>query len=229
MLIDFLVGKNFVVTVSDCKIGYFDELREREQDETNIGELDAESFVGSLLDLHIVTYFRALEKIEAEVDALDEKILNGETKYEEFLAEMVKLRSNVSKLRRWFLPHRDVFYALSRPHFFTAEDSDASEYFKILSEHFDNAVDVIESSRDTVIGLFDLYAAKANEKTNQIVQRLTYITVIVGFLGVVAGALGMNFTKLDFFEHDYGFWIIIGAMVAFAAVFTAIAYWRKWV
>lgn len=226
--IDFLVGKNFVVTVSDCKIEYFDEFREREQGETNIGELDAESFVGALLDLHIVTYFRALEKIEAEVDRLDDDILNDKTNYEKFLSEMVKLRANVSKLRRWFLPHRDVFYALSRPDFFPANNSGTSEYFKILSEHFDNAVEVIESSRDTVIGLFDLYAAKTNERTNQVMQRLTFITLLVGSLGVVAGVMGMNF-KLDFFESENGFWIMIAVMLAMAFIFALIAKWRKWI
>lgn len=226
--IDFLVGKNFVITVSDCRIHYFDEFREREQGETNIGKLDSESFVASLLDLHIVSYFRVLEELESQVDELDDKILIGETKYEEFLGEMVKLRSDVSKLRRWFLPHRDVFYALSRPDFFPANESDATEYFKVLSEHFDNAVEVIEGSRDTVIGLFDLYAAKTNERTNEVMKRLTFITLLVGGLGVFAGAMGMNF-KLDFFESDNGFFITVGVMGAFAIIFILLSFWRKWI
>ena len=226
--IDFLVGKNFVITVSDCQIDYFDEFIEREQGETNIGELDSESFVAALLDLHIVSYFRVLEEIEAQVDELDDKILGGKTEYKEFLGDIVKLRSDVSKLRRWFLPHRDVFYALSRPDFFPADDSDATEYFRILSEHFDNAVEVIEGSRDTVIGLFDLYAARTNERTNQVMQRLTFITLLVGGLGVFAGAMGMNF-KLDFFESDNGFFITVGVMGAFAIIFILLSFWRKWI
>lgn len=226
--IDFLVGKNFVITVSDCRIDYFDEFREREQGETNIGELDSESFVATLLDLHIVSYFRVLEEVESHVDELDDMILSGETKYKEFLGEIVKLRSDVSKLRRWFLPHRDVFYALSRPDFFPANESNATEYFKVLSEHFDNAVEVIEGSRDTVIGLFDLYAAKTNERTNEVMKRLTFITLLVGGLGVFAGAMGMNF-KLDFFESENGFWIALGLMTVFAIIFILLSIWRKWI
>jgi magnesium transporter len=227
--VDFLVGKNFVVTVSDGEPEYFKEFRMREQGETNIGELDTESFIGTLLDFHIVTYFRALEYIEAEVDDLDDKILSGETKYKEFLKKMVRLRSDVSNLRRWFLPHRDVFYALSRPDFFPAMDSDALEYFKTLSAHFEHGVDIIEGSRDTVISLFDLYAAKTNEKTNRIIQRLTFVTLVVGTLGVFAGAMGMNFNKFGFFEHEYGFWIMTAIMLAFAGFLALLAFWRKWI
>jgi magnesium transporter len=108
--IDFLVGENFVVSISNGEVDYFEEFREREKGETSLGKLDAESFTASLLDLHIVSYFRALEDVERRVDRMDDRILKRDLEDEEFLQEMVKLRRDVSKLRRWFLPHRDVFY-----------------------------------------------------------------------------------------------------------------------
>jgi Mg2+ and Co2+ transporter CorA len=55
--IDFLVGKNFVVTVHDGDVKYLQEFTRREKGERHIGDLDAESFVATMLDLHIVSYF----------------------------------------------------------------------------------------------------------------------------------------------------------------------------
>ena len=124
--IDFLVGENFVVSIHKGEVDYFKEFHERENGETQIGELDAESFVSTLLDLHIVSYFRALEEIEEKVDRLDEKVLKTNLEDREFLSEMVKLRRVVSDLRRWFLPHRDVFYALARPDFMRISQSDSA-------------------------------------------------------------------------------------------------------
>jgi magnesium transporter len=226
--IDFLVGKNFVITIHDNDVGYFDEFRERENGETQIGELDAESFVAIFLDLHIVSYFRALEIIESKVDKLDEEILKEKAIESIFLNEVVGLRADVAKLRRWFLPHRDVIYALSRPDFLPVAQSDSTESFRLLTQHFENAVDAIESGRDTILSLFDLYATKSAERMNVIIQRLTFITVMVGTLAVIAGVLGMNF-KWQAFESETGFWITIAGMGLFTILLTTIARWRQWI
>lgn len=215
--IDFIVGKNYVISIHDEEVGYFKNYTELEKGETHIGELDAESFVAALLDLHIVSYFCALEEVEAKVDDLDAKVLETKIETDEFLKEMVRLRKNVSNLRRWFLPHREVFYALSRPDFRQIAQSDSAESFRVLTEHFENAFDAIEASRDTLLGLFDLYATKSADETNDLVKRLTLITLILGMLGVIAGTLGMNFEVDAIFKADNGFWITVTIMLLLAA------------
>lgn len=226
--IDFLVGRNFVVTIHDGEVNYFNEFRAREKGETHIGELDAESFVAALLDLHIVSYFRALEEIELKVDKFHEKVLKVDIETEKFLAEMVRLNSDVSKLRRWFLPHRDIFYAFSRPDFTQISESDSVEQFNLLNRHFDLAVGSIESTRDTVLSIFDLYGTKSTHLTNVFIQRLTFLTVMVGALSVIAGSLGMNF-KVDFFESPSGFWITVAGMVLIVIGLTVLAKFKRWI
>ncbi len=101
---------------------------------------------------------------------MDENILRRDLEDEEFLKQMVKLRNEVSKLRRWFLPHRDIFYLLSRPDFKQAADDDSLENFRQLNEHFESAVDSIESSRETVLSLFDLYTTKTSHRMNYLID-----------------------------------------------------------
>jgi len=227
--IDFLVGKNFVVTIHDDDVEFFKKYTELEKNENHIGELDAEGFVAALLDLHIVSYFCVLEEIEEEVDRLDTKVLETEVGTDEFLKEMVRLRKTVSSLRRWFLPHRDVFYALSRPDFQRVAQTDSAESFHLLNEHFENAFDAIESSRDTLLGLFELYATKSAQTTNDLVKRLTFITLLVGGLGAIAGVWGMNFEVGYFKSGEYGFWLTIGAMFLISMAFTILAKYKRWI
>jgi magnesium transporter len=227
--IDIVVGKNFIVTVHEGEVGYFGEFRDREKGETSIGELDAESFLATLLDLHIVSYFRALEEIDKAVDEMDEKILEKDLDAEKFLSEMVRLRQSVTNLRRWFLPHRDVFYSLSRPDFQQISESDSADNFRQLSEHFEHAFDAIESSRDTVLSLFELYATKSAQLNNDLIQRLTFITLIVGFLGVIAGIFGMNFEADEVFKKENGFWIALIAMLIISVGLTILAKFKKWI
>jgi len=227
--IDFLVGKNFVVTVHDGDVKYLQDFVRRERGETQIGELDAESFVATMLDLHIASYFRVLERVEHSVDKMDERILEKDMEDEEFVEQMVTLRREVSKLRRWFLPHRDIFYTLSRPDFKQIANSDSFESFQLLNEHFESAVDSIESSRDTVLSLFDLYTTKSSHQMNHAMRRLTFITLTVGSLGVIAGIFGMNFEVGFFKAAETGFWMTIGGMILLAVITASVAFYRRWI
>lgn len=227
--IDFLVGKNCILSIHDGEVPYFREFSELEEGESHIGDIDAEGFVAALLDLHIVSYFNALEDIEEKVDELDTRVLETDIETSEFLAETVVLRKAVSDLRRWFLPHRDVFYALSRPDFQWISDSDSAEHFKTLDQHFEHAVDAIESSRDTVLGLFDLYATKSAQRMNEFIQRLTFITLLVGALGALAGIFGMNFEVEYFKAAEYGFWLTIGSMALIMVSLTILAKIKGWI
>jgi magnesium/cobalt transport protein CorA len=225
--IDFIVGENFVLTIHDGGVEYFIEFRKREKGETNIGELNSKSFLISLLDMHILSYFRALETVEENVDKFDEKILKEDLKTSDFLTEMVSLRQNVSNLRRWLTPHRDVFYALARPDFFPEDPEKAANNFHLLNQHFESVVDSIEVGRDTVLSLFDLFATKAARKLDRVMHRLTFITLIVGTMGVIAGVLGMNF-DLAFFKDPNGFWMAVGLMGVLAICLTLAARFMRW-
>lgn len=227
--IDFLVGKNYILSIHDDEVPYFKEFFDLEEGETHIGDLDAESFVSALLDLHVVTYFLALERIEETVDKLDTRVLETDIETNDFLAATVELRKSVSNLRRWFLPHRDVFYALSRPDFRWIAESDSAKHFKMLNQHFENAVDAIESSRDTVLGLFDLYATKSAQMMNKFIQRLTFVTLLVGALGAIAGIWGMNFEVEYFKSAEYGFWLAIGSMGLIVVSLTILAKFKRWI
>jgi magnesium transporter len=209
--IDFLVGKNIVITIQDGEVDYYEEFRNLEEGERHIGEMDAESFVATLLDLHVVTYFRVVEKIERQVDKFDEQILTSDLSDEDFFSKMIGLRRDVSKLRRWLMPHRDVFYALSRPDFEQISESDSAGHFQNLNQRFEGAVDAIENLRDTVLSLFDLYATRTSHRMNELMKRLTFVAIIFGALSVIVGALGMNF-EVGFFKASNGFWFALIGM-----------------
>ena len=228
LMIDYIVGKNFIVTIHEGEVEYFEEFRRREKGETPLGELDAESFLATLLDLNIVSYFRAIEELERRVDDIDERILRKELETEDFISVMVKLRRDVSRLRRWLMPHRDIFYSLSRADFHQIAESDSGEQYKMLNQHFEGAIDAVENSRETVLSVFELFATKSAQMTNTFVQRLTFLTLLTGSLAVIAGVLGMNF-KASVFEAENGFWITVAGLVFVAGGLTSFARFKRWI
>jgi magnesium transporter len=210
--LDLFCGANYVVTVHPEGIEFLKDFKDQIKGDTKMGMLTAESLVASLLEWHITSYFRVLEKLEIEVDKLDEEIL-GSSPERSFLPELIKLRNRVSRLRRLLAPHRDVFYALARPDFVLLADSESAPHFKTLNDRFERAMDSIEAARDLVISSFDLLTTRTAEYTNDVMKVLTFATVLLGATGVIAGILGMNF-EMEFFKSgSIGFWSVISGMI----------------
>jgi magnesium transporter len=226
--IDFLVGRNFIVTIHDDEVDYFVDFRKRERGESVFGQLSSESFVATLLDLHLVSYFHGVDAIERRVDKLSGKTLKKDVDADEFIAHMVELRKDVSKLRRWLIPQRELIYSFVRPDFQQITEEDTRKLYKTVESHFENAVDAIDGAREAVLGAFDLYATKSSQLTNVFIQRLTFLTLVMGTLGVVAGILGMNF-KNAFYDSPLGFWITLVAMIIFTLAATVYARRRRWI
>lgn len=223
-----VTGHNFVLTVHGEPLPFLEELRQREQSETQLGVLSAERFTASLLDWQLATYFDAVSDFETAVDRLEVNLLSGR-KQRDCLPELARLRQVVSRLRRRLAPHRNLFAALERPDFRpTPDDSPADSHFHLLGERFDHAMDAVENARDLVVGSFELFATRAAQRTNDTIRVLTVITAVLGTLAVIAGVLGMNFSASLFETGGAGFWIVVLGMAVLSAAAFAVAKWRDW-
>jgi Mg2+ and Co2+ transporter CorA len=225
--LDLFSGPNYVVTFHPEPIEFLQHFDQQVQGDTQIGELNAASFLAALLDWHVMSYFHVLENLEAEVDRLDETALRQPADHA-FLEELVELRSRVAELRRLLTPHREVFSALARPDFEVLASSESAAHFRALDDRLERAIEAVEHTREMVIGSFELFMTGTAQNTNDIMKVLTIATVLVGIMGVIAGIMGMNF-KLAFFESGaLGFTIVLVAMIVLVGGTIALARWRRW-
>jgi magnesium/cobalt transport protein CorA len=223
-----VAGENFVVSVHNGDLPFIDELRRREKGDTRLGELTSESFVASLLDWQLSTFFHAVERIEHDVDVAEVAILGRQQQPTGFLRKMVAARQEISELRRLLKPHRDVFYALARPDFTPTEAPETRPHYRALINHFERAEDALESARDLVVGSFDLFSTRAAQRTNETMRALTFVTVLMGSLSLIAGILGMNFDVPFFTSGEQGFYTVMTLMGAVVVGALAIGRWRRW-
>lgn len=223
-----ICGPNFVLSLHRGPLEILDELYERERGETRIGTLHAQSFTVSLLDWQVDSYLHAVSELEEAVDRLEVAIL-GRDRYPECLAELVRMRRGASRLRRMLAPHRHVFGALARPDFRPDDDDDSAERrFAALEQRFERAMDAVEIGRELVVGSFELYTTRSAQRTNDTMRVLTFVTVLLGTLAVVAGALGMNFKAPLFESGAAGFRGSLAAMGVFAIVALVVARLKRW-
>lgn len=225
-----VAGPNFVVSLHESGVDFLDELRAREKGETAIGALSAESFVASLLDWLLNTYFRSLELVVKEIDTVEVAILGrrivGSTPG--LVQVLINARRRVAELRRQLISHRDVFYGLARPDFMATETAAARPQFTALSGRLERAEDDVDHTRELVVGAFELLSMRAAQKTNDSMRALTFATVLLGSLALFAGVMGMNFELAFFRSGQRGFLLVTGGMLFLTAASVIIARWRKW-
>lgn len=230
-VLTIVVGRNFVVTLHREPLDYLAQLGDRERADTRIGVLSAESFTASLLDWQMTTYFDAVAKLEEEVDRLEVQMLT-QSILRERLPELAVLRRAASRLRRLLTPHRAVYSAMARPDFRPVDDqeegADAHTHYRALNERFERALEAVENARELVIGSFELFATRTAQRTNDTMRVLTFVTVLLGSLAVIAGVLGMNFEAGIFKYGERGFLTTIGAMLSLAVGALVVGRWRRW-
>ena len=225
--LEFLVGTRWVITVHEEELPFFRAFRAQDKGETLIGALTAPALAASLLDWHLTGYFEAIAELEESVDRLDDAILTRSAK-RTLLAGIVALRRRISQLRRLLAAQRTVFYGLSRPDFAHVVESDAAGHYRSLERRFERVVDSADHARELVDGSFELFTTRTAESTNDLVRRLTFITMLLGAVGAVAGVFGMNFDTPYVQTGLAGFWSVLGLLGILTAVAIVIGRRKHW-
>lgn len=225
--IDFIVANDWLLTVRDDKIGYFESYRERDRGESLIGHLSPLALAGSLVDWHFEDYQEAANAIQSQLDKLDSEIL-GRRRTRPPLSSLALLRTEVARLRARLDGHRGLVHSLLRPEFSRVAEEKQKEFFTILESHFNGTVDSLARAREGVVSSFDLYATRTAQDTNELVRILTLVTVATGLGAAVAGILGMNFDVPIFHTGWIGFVSAVTLILLAAMMVFLIARLRRW-
>jgi Mg2+ and Co2+ transporter CorA len=223
--LDIVVGPNHVITVHDGPLSAIEAFRAEIDHEDQLGRLDAAAFTAGLIDAVFTEYFRQIETIERDIDALDEIAVRARGEGS-FLATVVTLRRRIARLRRALAPNREALLPLERPDFELR--SDLGPVWPGIIQRLERAIDGLENARELLVGSFDLYLGRASQRTNDVMKVLTLVSAIALPGIVLAGVMGMNF-KLPFFDEPSNFYLVLASMVIFAAAILAVARWRRWI
>lgn len=226
--LDFVVGDRWVLTVHDRELAFLRGFRDQDKADTKIGVLSPHSFVASLIDWHLETYFEEVALIESIIDRLDERVL-ADPSSKSLLPRMLAIRRRIARLRRLLAAQRPVLYGLGRPDIILLAPTEPARPFDGVAGRFDRAVDELEHTRDLVLGSFELLTSRMSQETNDLVKALTFITVIIGATAAVAGLFGMNFDPPFFNTGSVGFFAVTGGLLLLAVAAAWVARRKGWI
>jgi Mg2+ and Co2+ transporter CorA len=222
-----VVWPNWVLTLHDGDLKLAERFNQALIGETRIGELDGPKFLSLILDWQLTSYFTAVSSLHDRIDELDERLLQVSPDEDTLLRRLLDLRREVRRLRDLLASHRQVLGLLSHPESDVVVGSEAAADYQRLEERLQQALDEVATAREMIVGSFDIFMTRAAQATNDVMRRLTIVSILLLPAGVIAGVMGMNF-KVGFFETTGLFWVVVGAMVLLAGGTLAITKARGW-
>lgn len=225
--ISIILGKGFLLSFQeDALRDVFNPIREKLKIPlSKLRQNGADYLCYALLDMIVDQYFLVMEKIGERIELLEEKIIrNSNTRC---LAEINALRKELIVLKRNVNPVRELIGGFIRSDSNLIEDK-TTKYFKDVYDHIVQANDLAESYRDMMINLQDLYLSNVNLKMNEVMKVMAIVTCLLAPATVIGGIFGMNFDKLPYIHHEYGFYIAAGLMTIVPIIMVFIFRKRGW-
>ena len=185
----------------------------------------------ALLDAVVDGYFAILEKIGEKIELLEEELVQDPA--EQTLQQIHRLKREMIILRKSVWPLREVISGLQRSESALIKES-TGVYLRDVYDHTIQIIDTIESFRDMVSGMVDLYLSSISNKMNSVMKVLTIIATIFIPLTFIAGIYGMNFNSekspLNMPELDW-YWGYPAALLVMAVVAVIMLFYfrkKKW-
>ncbi|MBA4168650.1 MAG: magnesium/cobalt transporter CorA [Chitinophagaceae bacterium] len=188
----------------------FDVIRTRlRQGKGRVRKLGADYLFYALMDAVVDYYFTAIEKIGDKVEKIEEEIINEPRR--ESLIQLYKLKREVIFLRKQVWPVRDMISNLlrSESEFITPN---TQLFFRDLQDHSSRIIDTVETYRDLLSGIMDIYLSTNSNKMNEVMKVLTIMSSIFIPVTFIAGVYGMNFDYMPELRSPYGYaitWLVM--------------------
>ncbi len=210
--VSIVLGKDFILSFQEeATRDVFEPIRKHLRDaESKLRHRSPDYLVYNLLDVIVDSYFDVLEKLADRLEALEDTLIRTQTNVQ--LARISALRSDVTTLRRAVLPVRELV-----AHFVRSDsellDERNEKYFRDVLDHTIQANDFVDSHRDMLMNLQDLYMNQINLRMNEVMKTFTLLATLMAPATVIGGIFGMNFTHMPLLHARYGVDVAVAAML----------------
>ena len=226
--INIFLSEKYIILVLRNKNNIFDKLKSLINEtfyyKSNL-TLSLLILYSSILRIIIRSQFENLEKVEEIILQLEDQIINGVDDHMSAKISSIRgiSRTCVKAIRPLtyyidtLLKDGMEFFAKYNNHGLYLEE----EYRKLL-EGLDLSIDKLYtfslSTRELSDKLLDIYTSMVSEKTNNLINKLTFFTGTAVPISIITGVYGMNFKYMPELNYVYSYPIIIFIIVSIMVV-----------
>lgn len=223
---NLVFGENFIISFKESDLPHFKPvLRRLENKSGRIRTAGADYLAFAIADLIIDNYDEVIDKLDERIEKLEEKILNDPTK--ESIQEIYEQKAEIMNLLKKSKPQTEIIRKLLHEESDLVKDT-TDLYLRDLHGQATFATENLESQRDRINSIIELYLSLTNNRMNEVMKFLTLIATIFIPLTFVTGFYGMNFTFMPELDKPWGYPMAIGIMVALGATMYVYFKYKKW-
>lgn len=204
----------------------FEIIRTRiRQGKGRVRRMKADYLAYALLDAVVDCYFSVLEKVGEKIEQLDEEMLYHSDR--RTLLKIHDLKREMIFLRKQMWPAREMINNLIRSE--TILMHSGNDFFlRDLQDHINRASDSIESYREMLSDIMEVYLSNTSNKLNEVMKALTIISSIFIPVTFVVGVYGMNFKYMPELQSPYGYAVLWFVMIVIMLGMAMYIKRKKW-
>jgi magnesium transporter len=224
--VSLVVGAGYVLAFLENEGDVFQPIRQRiASGKGRIRKMKSDYLAYALMDAIVDNYFAVLEDLGDQIDDIEEEVVESPTV--QTLRTMHRLKRELIFLRRSVWPMREVVNTILRDESELVCD-ETRIFLRDLYDHSIHVIDTVETLRDIVAGMLDVYLSSVSNKLNQVMKVLTVMSSIFIPLTFVAGVYGMNFKYMPELEMSYGYPAVMVGMLIVAVGLLAMFRRKEW-
>ena len=204
----------------------FDLIRARiRQGKGRIRKMGADYLAYALIDAVVDCYFNILEKIGDKIEFLEEELIADPSK--ETMQQLHYMKREMIFVRKAVWPMRELVNNMERSETKLIKPT-TDIYLRDVHDHVVRVSDTVETYRDLLSGMMDIYLSSVSNRMNEVMKVLTIITTIFVPVTFIAGVYGMNFDFMPELHWKWGYpatWLVmLTIMISLVVYFRK----RKW-
>ncbi len=221
--VSFILRDRMVISIQERAGDVFTSIRERiRRGRGRVRRRGPDYLLSTLTDAIVDQYFLVMETLGEQVAHVEATILKDPRPTG--IQSIHRLRNRVITLRRSIWPLREVISHLLRGEQGIIKES-TRPFIRDIYDHTIQVAETLETFRDMLSGLLDVYLSMVSHRMNEIMKVLTIISTLFIPLSFIAGVYGMNFKFMPELEWKLGYPFVLGLMLIVALSF--LAFFRK--
>ncbi len=224
--ISIVFGPHFLISFQERQSPLMEPIRERIRTARGrIRKAGGDYLAYTIIDTIVDQYFILLEKLGENIESLEDQLVTRPER--DTLHAIQDIKREMLYLRKSIWPLREAVNALQRSDS-TLMETATDLYLKDVYDHTIQLIDTIETYRDILSGMLDIYLSSVSNRLNEVMKVLTIIATIFMPLTFLAGVYGMNFKYMPELEWRWGYFMVLGIMVTVALSMVHFFKRKKW-
>jgi magnesium transporter len=210
--VSLVLGDGWLLTFQEGLDGDpFNPVRERLKNaKGRIRSQGADFLAYSLMDIIVDNYFIVLEQVADSIETMEEELMRSPS--QRTLAEIYRLKRELLFIHKAIWPLREVINSMIRRESPLIKEPTLI-YLRDLYDHTIQVVETVETLRDMLSGMLDIYLSSVSNRMNAVIKVLTIIATIFMPLTFIVGLYGMNFKHMPELEWKWGYPAVLLLMV----------------